>query len=229
MASRHTPFLAAGATVGLALSEIDGLKLCRSYPGLYEKKLIASSCQEPINMKTNKYLFILTALFTLVLAACGGDGQGEWATYTSDEVGLSFELPDSWAIQEDGESITFANEEALLNADLISDGGGGYVSVEPVESYGGEDDPKRLLDLLVADFTDDGDLAVVEPVAAMDLNGQTAATVTLEGLLDTQPGTFVVVVIIANERLALILGIDGSDEGEYIEPLNRIAESMVIQ
>ena len=109
-------------------------------------------------------LLLRVTVLSLILAACGGAGtSSEWRTITSETVDITFELPDNWVIQQNPGELTFANSEASLDAEVLT-GGGGFVSVEPLSSYGGLEDPITLLGLVTTDLTSDGSLVLAEPL-----------------------------------------------------------------
>lgn len=173
--------------------------------------------------------FIALSVLLLALMGCASsDEPAGWQSYTSEALGLTFLLPDDWILEEESAEITFASQEELINAPVLADGGGGFVSVEPLAAYGGQEDPLAFMELIVAQFTADGSLKVVAPAEARDRNGQAAATVGLAGVLDGQAGTFLVTVLIAHDKLALMVSIDATGDDRYQETLLRIADSLTL-
>ena len=181
----------------------------------------------------NRKSSLVLLLISLLLAACNDASEttndAAWIVYESVPLAISFDQPATWVAAEASDNITFANDLTVLNASHIDNGAGGYISVEPIAAYGNVEDPTALLSLLAGDFTSRNALTIREPVTARDIRGQNGATVVLEGTMDGQAGIFVVTVIINEGRLALLLGIDASPDGEHLETMARISQSIELK
>jgi hypothetical protein len=99
-------------------------------------------------MKFRFYLVSIT-LYIFALAACtpnSEDPESGWKTYENNELGISFELPDTWVSQENDAVVTIAvDQEALDNQ--ISTGAGASITLATAKDFDGFSDPEGILGL----------------------------------------------------------------------------------
>ena len=92
------------------------------------------------------------------------------------------------------------------------------------------EDPVELLTLLLSFFTEEsGDLTIVTEPAAIEGHPQAAAKAQLRGDLDDLAGDITAVVIISDTEVAVALIVDTTDDGEFGDVIQQIADSIKFQ
>lgn len=82
---------------------------------------------------------VLPVFFTLILVACGlgsSAHDGNWQNYQNEALGISFEHPETWIVQEIDGVITFATDQEALDNNL-STGAGATIMLATVSDFEG--------------------------------------------------------------------------------------------
>lgn len=181
-------------------------------------------------MRLRAFVYLI-ALFSLILAACSPkieDPNQGWQTYQNDELGISFDLPETWVSQEVNGVITIAvNQEALDNQ--ISSGTGASITLATAKDFDGFSDPDDILGLFM-DYIEYGrpELERINEPELITIQEQPASTVSYRGDVREQNGLFTATIINNENNIALILTIDGSEGEEYQDALERITQSITV-
>jgi hypothetical protein len=174
------------------------------------------------------FTFILVALF---LAACGSGNSGQnsdWQNYQNDELGISFKHPETWLIQEANGVITLAvDQEALDNN--ITTGAGATIMLATSADFDGWTDPRDILGLFMEymEMGRDGLEKISEPEFTT-IQDQPAGIVSYRGTIRDQTGLFTAITVINEDRIALMLAFDGSEDEQHQETLERITQSISV-
>ena len=177
-----------------------------------------------------KPMLMYTALLVLALtlAACGSDQPVDdgWTTYQSPQ-GLSFEIPQDWAVEEGDGVVTLASSPEALDSGDLNGAAGASITHATIDDFEGSNDTAIILDLFI-DFFDSGtaELEQISPPGPTTIQGQTGSTVSYRGIVSEQDGLYTATVIANDTRLALILSIDGSTDERYAADLERVVNSL---
>ncbi len=179
----------------------------------------------------NTALIFTFILFALILVACGSensDPEGNWQNFQYDELGISFELPETWVVQEVNDVITLANDQDALENNFSS-GAGATIMLATVSDFEGWSDPSDILSLFM-DYLELGrdDFVKIGEPEFIVIQDQPAGTVSYHGTMNEQTGLFVAVVITNEDYIALVLAFDGSEGEQHQETLERIAQSISV-
>lgn len=181
-------------------------------------------------MRFRIFIF-LAALFSLALAACSpkkDDLDQDWQLYQNAELGISFELPDTWVTQEAGDVITLAIDQEALDNGILS-GAGASITLATPKDFDGYSEPGSILELFVEYFEyGRANLERIGEPELISIQGQPASTISYRGSVREQTGFFTATIISHDDNIALVLTIDGSENEEHQDTLERITHSISI-
>ena len=171
---------------------------------------------------------IASILLVLFLAACKSESAADWQQYQNDSLGISFEHPQSWMIQEANGVITLAGEQEDFDEGLTT-GASATIMVATTSDFDGWNDPGDILGLYM-DYFEMGreNLEKIGEPEFITIQDQPAGLVSYRGTVLDQSGLFTAVVVINEERIALLLAFDGSDGEQHQETLERVAQSILV-
>jgi len=176
----------------------------------------------------NTALIVIFILFALLLAGCGSDHSGNWQNYQNDELGISFEFPETWVVEEISGAITLAIDQEALDSNL-STGAGATIMLATADDFEGWTAPSDILGLFM-DYMELGreDLEKVGEPEFITIQGQPAGIVSYHGTLEKQTGLFIAAAITNENHIALVLAFDGSDGEQHQGTLERITQSISV-
>jgi hypothetical protein len=166
--------------------------------------------------RLKRFLFIFTLL---LLPACSGSVA--YSTFDSEEMGVSFEYPESWALDADALEVNVATDESLFAANRANFNGGAVanISTVPIEAIGG--DMVAALNQFV-DFVASSEEAEREgEMEMLVINGRNAVQSAVNLGENT---TMIVTMIGGDEQVVLIAAV--YDDGQYAEMLTHVVESV---
>jgi hypothetical protein len=167
-------------------------------------------------IRLKRFLFIFTLL---LLPACSGSVA--YSTFDSEEMGVSFEYPESWALDADALEVNVATDESLFAANRANFNGGAVanISTVPIEAIGG--DMVAALNQFV-DFVASSEEAEREgEMEMLVINGRNAVQSAVNLGENT---TMIVTMIGGDEQVVLIAAV--YDDGQYAEMLTHVVESV---
>jgi hypothetical protein len=179
----------------------------------------------------NLVLIVLLVFFTLILVACGSGNSaqgGNWQNYKNEALGISFEHPETWIVQEINGGITLAIDQEALDNNL-STGAGATIMLATVSDFGGLSEPSDILNLYM-DYMEIGrdTLERISEPEFITIQGQPAGIVSYRGTVKEQTGLFTLVTITNEDQIALVLAFDGSQDEQHQETLEYIAQSISV-
>ena len=156
-----------------------------------------------------QFLFILALLF---LIACGGSVA--YSAYSNETMGISFEYPESWALDANALEVNVATDESLFAADTANFNGGAVANIStfPVEVIGA--DIVTALNQFAGFVAASEEAELGREVATLTINGRDAAQATVNLAENT---TMIVTMIRGDEQVVLIAAV--YDEAQYAEML----------
>jgi len=163
-----------------------------------------------------RFLFVFTLL---LFPACSGSVA--YSTFDSEEMGISFEYPESWALDANALEVNVATDESLFAANRANFNGGAVanISTVPIEAIGG--DMVAALNQFV-DFVASSEEAEREgEMEMLVINGRNAVQSTVN-LGENR--TMSVTMIGGDEQVVLIAAV--YDDGQYAEMLTHVVESV---
>lgn len=164
-----------------------------------------------------RVLFVVLGL--LLLPACRDSVV--YSTYASEEMGISFEYPESWALDANALEVNVATDESLFAANRANFNGGAVVNITtvPIEAIGG--DMVAALNQFV-DFVASSEEAEREgEMEMLVINGRNAVQSTVNLGENT---TMIVTMIRGGEQVVLIAAV--YDDGQYADMLTHVVESV---
>lgn len=176
-------------------------------------------------MKKIAVLFML--MLSMLLTACGAPAES-WKTQEDVTLGVKYEIPESWVIKSDSGSISIADSQETMDAQVLEKGAGINLTTASLAEFDGIENPLELLNLFTGFFTQNSDITEVQAPTEVTIQGQTAAKAVYEGTIEGQQGVFTVMVIVHEGRVAMVLGIEGGTEKTFTASLDRILNSIVI-
>jgi hypothetical protein len=177
-------------------------------------------------MKKTTLITFTFILFTLILVACGNAAQeNNWQNYQNDNLGIAFELPETWVTQEINGVITFAVDQEALDTNIAT-GAGGTVMLATVDDFDGQGDPSDIIDLFMEYFELGRELEKLGEPEALTIQDQLAQTVSYRGTVQDQTGLFIAVIITNEDHIALVLAFDGSEDEQHKETLERVTQTI---
>jgi hypothetical protein len=144
-----------------------------------------------------------------------------YSTYASETMGISFEYPESWALDDNVREVNVATDESLFAADRANFKTGALVNVStlPTEMIGGD---------MVAALTQFVNFVVAnqgaEQVGEMEMlviNSHNAVQATMSLAENT---TMIVTMIGGDEAVVLLAAV--YDEAQYADVLTHVVESV---
>jgi hypothetical protein len=163
-----------------------------------------------------RFLFVFTLL---LLSACSGSVA--YSTFDSEEMGVSFEYPETWALDANALEVNVATDESLFAANRANFNGGAVanISTVPIEAIGG--DMVAALNQFV-DFVASSEEAEREgEMEMLVINGRNAVQSAVNLGENT---TMIVTMIGGDEQVVLIAAV--YDDGQYAEMLTHVVESV---
>lgn len=176
-------------------------------------------------MKKIAVLFVL--MLSVLLAACGAPAE-QWKAQEDVAVGVKYETPESWVIKSEGGSISIADSQETMDAQVLEKGAGVNLTTASLAEFGGIESPLELLQFFTGFFAQSGEMTEVQAPTEVTVQGQTAAKAVYEGTVEGQQGVFTVIVIVHEGRMAMVLGIEAGVEKTFTATLDRVLNSIVI-
>jgi hypothetical protein len=167
-------------------------------------------------IRLKRFLFVFTLL---LLSACSGSVA--YSTFDSEEMGVSFEYPESWALDANALEVNVATDESLFAANRANFNGGAVVNITtlPIEAIGG--DMVAALNQFV-DFVASSEEAEREgEMEMLVINGRNAVQSTVNLGENT---TMIVTMIGGDEQVVLVAAV--YDDGQYADMLTHVVESV---
>ena len=163
-----------------------------------------------------QFLFVLGLIFLL---ACRDSVA--YSAYRNETMGISFEYPESWALDANALEVNVATDENLFAANTANFSGGAVanVSILPVDVIG--DDIVTALNQFAGFVAASEEAEQAEEVATLTINGREAAQTTVNLAENT---TMIVTMIRGDEQVVLIAAV--YDEAQYADMLTHVAESV---
>jgi len=182
-------------------------------------------------MKRLTPLIIIT-LVVIALASCtsaepASDG---WQTHEYEELGVTFELPEGWAVQETEQLINIANTAEGLSGETVPEVGAS-ITLVGIEEFDGYSEPRDLLGFFM-DYFEYGRGDTLERIGDPELTtiqNLPAATVAYDGAVRGNTGRYTAAVIVSGERVALVFTMDSSVGNQYQKTLERFTESVFVR
>jgi hypothetical protein len=166
----------------------------------------------------------------LILSACSPQVEDEsWIVYETEGLGIAVELPESWVIEEDQYLLSLANDSDHIISKSFENGAGGTITPTTTFNFSNVEEPVEILERLKGYFNgEENSLNVIVEPTMLTIQGQSAATMTYDGTLQGQDGRFTTTVIVNDENVAVVFTIDGSEDNQYSEMLERITSSVIV-
>lgn len=148
--------------------------------------------------------------------------------FESEALNLTAENPTGWYIEETEVSVSFASDQSIMEAETLAGGAVLTISVGTSEQFEGETDPLALVNTFLNFFVGDNisGLEYVQNPTETTIQGNPAAFVSMKGNVDGEFGALVLGVIRNGDRIAVILGVDGTDNSDHFETLEKILETV---
>ena len=181
-------------------------------------------------MQLRNYVMI-NFLFILGLTACNAiyaEQDVGWTAYQNDELGISFDIPESWVIEENGGVVTIAaNQESIENGVLT--GAGASITLATARDFDGFSEPGGIMGLFMEYFEYGREnLERISEPELITVQELPASTVSYRGSVRERSGLFIATVISNEDHIALVLAIDGSENEENRATLERITQSLYV-
>lgn len=124
-----------------------------------------------------RLVLILFILFFLL--ACGPK-EVNLVPYTSPNYPITFQLPESWVVEDNEDSITIASSEALLLDGMMTNGARINITVAP-SFFTGTAVATEVIDTAVRNFRDQEETEIIQDIEPTNINAQTAVQTVLRG------------------------------------------------
>lgn len=177
----------------------------------------------------NKHAFVAlltTSFVALFVSACTTSAGEEWRTHTSNELGISVEIPHDWVLKEENGELMIASSEANLAAQNIDTGVGIVMQSESLENIGVET-MQELLDFFLGFMTAEAAVEVVDEAQTVTINGLETAQARVRGEIEGQNGTFTMAFIDKGDGEAILaLFVDATVEGDSTATIEQILQSV---
>jgi hypothetical protein len=178
----------------------------------------------------NLKFIVIAIVVGLFLSACSSLSNPDdgWQIFTDDELGISFEVPDTWVSEVEGDVITVAVDQEALDNGIIN-GAGASITLATARDFDGFSEPGGILELFM-DYFEYGrtDLERIGDPELITVQEQPAGTISYRGTVRDRSGYFTATVISNDENIALVLTIDGSENEEHLATLDRITQSISV-
>jgi hypothetical protein len=159
-------------------------------------------------------------LCLLLLAACTNDAV-VYSTYDSETMGISFEYPESWALDANALEVNVATDESLFAANTADFNNGAVVNIStvPIEAIGG--DMVTALNQFVGFLTSSEEAEQVGEMETLVIHGHNAVQSTVNLAENT---TMIVTMIGGDEDVVLLAAV--YDEAQYTDLLMHVVQSV---
>jgi hypothetical protein len=167
-------------------------------------------------IRLKRFLFVFTLL---LLSACSGSVA--YSTFDSEEMGVSFEYPESWALDANALEVNVATDESLFAANRANFNGGAVANITtlPIEAIGG--DMVAALNQFVDFVASSEEAEREEEMEMLVINGRNAVQSTVNLGENT---TMIVTMIGGDEQVVLVAAV--YDDGQYADMLTHVVESV---
>jgi len=171
---------------------------------------------------------IASVLLAIFLVACKSESDVDWQSYQNDDLGISFEHPQTWLIQEANGVITLAGEQDNLDDKIIT-GASATIMLATTTDFDGWTDPSDILGLYM-EYLELGraNLEKIGEPEYITIQNQSTGIVSYRGTVQDQSGLFTAIVVVNEEQIALVLAFDGSEGEQHQETLERFAQSISV-
>lgn len=210
-----------------------------------------------MSSQTQRVGLFLTALLLLPALACGLMGEATptplptiepsstpppatatslpvepFVDYELTDQGLTFRYPQSWEVEADSNTVAVASDAQLLTAqEFDREGAGVLIVVGPTGTFEGDTLEEALLAAIEGiEFTTNDQ--VIDGPTATTINGQEAATATLEGSAADSDQTLVIYVALVRsaERAAFVTAVTLKNVADqYQSTLDTLIQSVALQ
>ena len=182
-------------------------------------------------MKRVLTLVSLAVLALVALAACSpAEPVGDaWESHEYQKLGVNFELPADWAIQESEQLINIANSPEGLAGEVIPEAGATITLVGTAE-FDGYSDPRDLLGFFMDyfEYGREDELERLGEPEMLTIQDLPAATVAYDGTVRGQTGRYTATIIVNGEHVALVFTLDSSPDHQHSETLDRFSKSVYV-
>jgi hypothetical protein len=169
-------------------------------------------------MKTLKKVLFL--LLILLLTACNDDSVA-YTDFQSESMGISFEYPEAWVLDDNMLEVNVATDESLFTTSTADFSGGAVANVStfPPEAMGS--DVTTAVTQFAA-FIGAGETAEqIGDVETLTINGHEAARASITLTAQTKMD---ITMIQGDEQIVLVAGV--YDDEQYQPQLQHVAESL---
>lgn len=155
------------------------------------------------------------------------DPRADFVDYQSDALGLAFQYPESWTVDEAGAFISVVSDAAILDSQDFTAGAGVILISDPTM---GDQSPEDVLDQFVSpDAGLFADAEVVSEPTPLLINGQVAVQATYLGTLEEVPVKATITVIVKGQAAGVAVALTPREGEEALEPvLNEIVSSIIV-
>lgn len=160
-----------------------------------------------------RLVFIL--LIPFFLLACG-QAEDPMVTYTSPNYAISLQMPESWAVEDNEDSITLVSDEAILLTNETGDGARINITVSP-STFTGTAATTEMIDTAVRSFRAQEGVEVRQEIEATTINNQTAVQTVLVGPDTNGSETVLRYLVIENFTMnltAVVAAVHSADQDE---------------
>jgi len=171
---------------------------------------------------------IASVLLAIFLVACKSESDVDWQSYQNSDLGISFEHPQTWLIQEANGVIKLTGEQEDVDNELTT-GASATIMLATTTDFDGWSDPSDILGLYM-EYLELGreNLEKLGEPEYITIQDQPAGIVSYRGTVREQSGLFTAVVVVNEEHIALVLTFDGSEGEQHQETLERFAQSISV-
>jgi len=182
-------------------------------------------------MKRTITLLSLVLLAALALAACSpAEPVGDaWESHEYQNLGVNFELPADWAVQESEQLINIANSSEGLDSETIPEAGA-TITLVSTDDFDGYSDPRDLLGFFMDyfEYGREDELERLGDPEMLTIQDLPAATVAYEGTVRGQTGRYTATIIVNGEHVALVFTLDSSPDRQHEETFDRFTRSVYV-
>lgn len=152
-------------------------------------------------------------------------------TYEDPAGRFSLTYPDNWLVnEEDEEAIIFASDEVRLTNNSLDNGA--VIFLFPASALPGQNpDPAVVLDNFIKNFVVFDSETITGVITATNtVNGQTAATVTGEGVFNRFPVQIIYLAYVQDNHFLVAVGMVANESAGFYAPLTeRIMRSIRLE
>lgn len=177
-----------------------------------------------------KLLIVISLLTVLFLVACVDTKQQDWKRIDSPSLGISIQIPESWAMYFADGVLYLGSSQAALDRKMYADEAGVSIAPAILEDLDGADEPITVVENFMLRFNHAANsLEVTSETRQRTIQGQPAATIGFEGDIGDQKGIFTFTAIVQGERAIVIFTVDGSTDGRFETILDQIVTSVIMR